>query len=51
MTDPRPLTEPELLAIHAQLTTHRNPTPTTAHLAARCLDHIETLPLTREDHS
>jgi len=22
MTDPRPLTEPELLAIHAQLTTH-----------------------------
>ena len=35
MTDPRTLTEPELLAIHAQLTTHGNPTPTTAHLAAR----------------
>ena len=59
MTDPRTLTEPELLAIHAQLTTHGNPTPTTAHLAARSLDHIgrqllhhiETMPLTREDHS
>ena len=48
MTDPRTLTEPELLAIHAQLTAHRNPTPTTAHLAARCLDHIDTLPTLKE---
>jgi len=46
MTDPRTLTEPELLAIHAQLTTHGNPTPDARHLAARVIEHIETMPLT-----
>ena len=43
MTD-QLLTEPELLAIYAQLTTHPNPTPTTPRLAARILTHIDTLP-------
>ena len=48
MTDPRTLTEGELLAIRSHLLTHPNPTPTTARLAARVLAHIDTLPLPKE---
>ena len=51
MTDPRLLTESELQKIQVIVRGAGYRHPDARHLAARCLDHIDTLPLTREDHS
>lgn len=51
MTDPRLLTEPELTRIRNIVRESATRHHDARHLAARVTEHIETMPLTREDHS
>ena len=51
MTDPRLLTEHELQKIQVIVRESATRHPDARHLAARVTEHIDTLPLTREDHS
>ena len=51
MTDPRLLTEHELTRIRNIVRESATRHPDARHLAARVTEHIDTLPLTREDHS
>ena len=51
MTDPRLLTEYELTRIQVIVRGAGYRHPDARHLAARVTEHIETMPLTREDHS